>query len=98
MNFPRKYSVYSEKFLESLHPLYRKKKFSNVIPTYISLTTNNLQEMIRHYDKKSVQQRKRNLPWTNSDNFLINKNKDIIETSPEMKFHKGKNKNQYKKI
>ena len=98
MNFPRKYSVYSEKFLESLHPLYRKKKFSNVIPTYISLTTNNLQEMIRHYDKKSVQQRKRKLPWTKSDNVLINKNKEKDETSPEMIFGKRKSKIYYKKL
>ena len=98
MNFPRKYSVYSEKFLESLHPLYRNKKFSNVIPTYISLMTNNLQDMIRYYDKKNVQQRKRNLPLTNSDNFLLNKKKDKNKINLDMNFDKEKNKNQYKKI
>ena len=98
MNFPRKYSVYSEKFLESLHPLYRNKKFSNVIPTYISLMTNNLQDMIRYYDKKNVQQKKRNLPLTNSDNFLLNKKKDKNKINLDMNFDKDKNKNQYKKI
>ena len=35
--------------------------------------TNNLQEMIRHYDRKSILQRKRNLPWNRSENFLLNK-------------------------
>ena len=98
MNFPRKYSVYSEKFLESLHPPYRNKKFSNIISPRISLMTNNLQEMIRHYDKKSVEQRKRNLPWTKSDNVLINKNMEKAETSPEMISGKRKSKIYYKKL
>ena len=98
MNFPRKYSVYSEKFLESLHPPFRNKKFSKIISPHISLMTNNLQEMIRHYDKKNVQQRKRNLPWTKSDNVLINKNKEKDETSPEMIFGKRKSKIYYKKL
>ena len=98
MNFPRKYSVYNEKFLESLHPLYRKKKFSKFVAPYISLMTNNLQEMIRYNDKKSVEQRKRNLPWNKSDNFLINKKTQTIETNSEMKLEKRKSKNHYKKI
>ena len=93
MNFPRKYSVYNEKILESLHPVYRNKKFSQFVPPYISLMTNNLQEMIRKYDRKSMQQKKRSLPWNKSENFLMNKR---IQTNEQIKPKIKKEKLGYK--
>ena len=72
-NMFKKHSLKNDTVYESLHPIYRNKKFSSVISPYISLMTNNLQEMIRHYDRKSILQRKRNLPWNRSENFLLNK-------------------------
>ena len=98
MNFPRKFSVYNEKFLESLHPIYRNRKFSKYIAPYISLMTNNLQEMIRQNDRKNVLQRKRNLPWNRSENLLLNKNTQTVKTSPEIKPYKKKEKNNLKPL
>ena len=98
MNFPRKYSIYNERVLESLHPIYRNKKFSNYISPYISLMTNNLQKMIRENDRKSTQQRKRNLPWNRSENFLLNK-KTQTQTNPQAKenINNMKETSNYKK-
>ena len=95
INFPKKNSIYNETVFESLHPIYRNKKFSNVISPYISLMTNNLQEMIRHYDKKYTEQRKRNLPWNRSENFLLKKENN---TNPHNKENQMINqKYNYKK-
>ena len=71
MNFPRTYSLYNDRVMESLHPIYRYKKFSKYISPYISLLTNNLQDMIRKSNKKSMEQRRKNLPWNRSENVLI---------------------------
>ena len=99
MNFPRKFSIYNEKVLESLHPIYRNKKFSNYITPYISLMTNNLQKMIRENDRKSILQRKRNLPWNRSETFLLNKNTQT-QTNPQAKenINIKKEKYNYKKF
>ena len=57
--------------------------------------TNNLQEMIRHYDKKYTEQRKRNLPWNRSENFLLKKENN---TNPHNKENQMINqKYNYKK-
>ena len=87
MNFPRKSTLYNERILESLHPVYRNKKFSNFITPYISLMTNNFQKMLRENDRKSIQMRKKNLPWNKSENYLLDKK---ILTSPDIKVNKKK--------
>ena len=97
MNSQRKYSMYNEKVLESLHPVYRNRKFSSYITPYISLMTNNLQEMIRQNDKKSIEQRKRNLPWNRSDYFLLNKDSQT-QTNPQNKENINKKKYNYKQF
>ena len=95
MNFPRKSTLYNERILESLHPVYRNKKFSNFITPYISLMTNNFQKMLRENDRKSIQMRKKNLPWNKSENYLLDKK---ILTSPDIKVNKKKKKNNYRNI
>ena len=57
--------------------------------------TNNLQQIIRKYDRKSMEQRKRNLPWNRSENFLVTKKTQVnTQTRPKIK----KEKSSYKKF
>ena len=74
-NFPRAHFQFNERLMESLHPLYRNKKFSKYIRPYISALTNNYQTMLSHNEKKVMSQKKvkTNLNNNKSDTNIIKK-------------------------
>ena len=76
LNFPRSHFQFNERLLESLHPLYRNKKFSKYVRPYISALTNNYLTKLTHNEKKSMSQKKMRLPSNKSDSNLM-KNKVI---------------------
>ena len=76
LNFPRSHFQFNERLLESLHPLYRNKKFSKYVRPYISALTNNYLTKLTHNEKKSMSQKKMRLPSNKSDGNLM-KNKII---------------------
>ena len=73
MNFPRAHFQFNERLMESLHPLYRNKKFSKYIRPYISALTNNYQTMMSHNEKKVMSQKKVTLNNNKSDTNIIKK-------------------------
>ena len=85
MNFPRTHFQYNERIIESLHPLYRNKKFSKYIRPYISALTNNYQTKLTHNEKKAMSQKKTSLNWNKSETNII-KNKVLkVKNEKEIK-------------
>ena len=85
MNFPRANFQFNERLMESLHPLYRNKKFNKYIRPYISALTNNYQTMLTHNEKKTMSQKKVVLNTTKSETHLI-KNKVLkLKNEKEIK-------------
>lgn len=76
-NFPRTSFMLNERIIESLHPLYRNKKFSKYIRPYISALTNNFQTMLSHNEKKVMSQKKVKLSSNKSETNLM-KNKNTV--------------------
>ena len=86
-NFPRTSFMLNERIIESLHPLYRNKKFSKYIRPYISALTNNFQTMLSHNEKKAMSQKKVKLsPNKSETNLMKNKNKVLkLKNEKEIK-------------
>jgi len=75
MNFPRTTNLYKERMFESLHPLYKNKKYSKYIKSYISAMNNNYQAIFNKNESKSLKEKKKTLAWNKSENNLT---KNII--------------------
>ena len=71
--------------MESLHPLYRNKKFSKYIRPYISALTNNYQTMLTHNEKKTLSQKKVVLYGNKSETNLIKNNIFKLKNEKEIK-------------
>ena len=84
-NFPRAQFKFNEKIMESLHPLYRNKKFSKYIRPYISALTNNYQTMLTHNEKKTMSQKKVVLYGNKSETNLIKNNIFKLKNEKEIK-------------
>ena len=84
MNFPRTTHLLKERMFESLHPIYKNKKYSKYIKPYISALTNNYQSIFNKNELKSAKEKKKTLAWNKSENNLtknkilkMKSNKDI---------------------
>ena len=85
MDFPRTRFQFNEKVIESLHPLYRNKKFSKYIRPYISALTNTYQTMLKNNEKKAISQKKVGLIGNKSENNLIKKRGLKLKNEKEIK-------------
>ena len=85
MNFPRSNFQFNERLLESLHPLYRSKKFSKYVRPYISALTNTYLTKLAHNEKKSMSQKKVRLVGNKSDSNLMKKKLLKFKNDKELK-------------
>ena len=85
MDFPRSHFQFNEKMMESLHPLYRNKKFSKYIRPYISALTNTYQAMLKNNEKKTMSQKKVELKGNKSENNLMKKKELKLKNEKEIK-------------
>jgi hypothetical protein len=74
MNFPRTTHLLKERMFESLHPIYKNKKYSKYIKPYISALTNNYQSIFNKNELKSAKEKKKTLAWNKSEKNLTKNN------------------------